>query len=79
MFPDQPHGWRRLADLGGDENASLMALNTALKHVTRKNGFEAQDLSLAFSGTGLIGHAQKAVFLAPWNEKGWDTFGGVIA
>jgi superkiller protein 3 len=68
LHPNQPHGWSWLAEIEGDEYAADMSLKTAIKAVPPRGMLEASDLSRAFSGTGNIGDAQKAVMLAPWRK-----------
>jgi superkiller protein 3 len=71
LFPNQPHGWGRLADFGGDDYAAEMALKTASKAVPPRGELDAVDLSRAFAGTERVGDAQKAVMIAPWKREGW--------
>lgn len=78
LHPNQPHGWSRLADLGGDEYAADMALITAVKAVPPRGELEANDLSAAFGGTGKVGDAQKSIFIAPWRKDGWNSLGASL-
>jgi superkiller protein 3 len=78
LRPHQPHGWARLADIGGGEYAASMALKTAVKAVPPRGELEADNLSGAFSGTGKIGDGQKAIMLAPWSKVGWDALSGIL-
>ena len=78
LHPSQPHGWSRLADIGGDEYAAEMALKTAQKAVPPGGALDAKDLASMFAETGKIGDAQKAVFIAPWERFSWDALGGVV-
>jgi superkiller protein 3 len=71
LHPNQPHGWSWLAEIEGDKYAADMALKTASKAVPPRGMIEASDLSVAFTGTGKLGDAQKAVMLAPWAKIAW--------
>lgn len=79
LHPNQPHGWRWLADVGSDDCASEMGLKTAGKGVPPRGKLEARDLSAAFAGTGKVGDAQKSIFISPWSKDGWDTLGASLA
>jgi superkiller protein 3 len=79
LHPDQPYGWRRLADIVGDEYAADMGLKTAIKAAPPHGDLDAKDLSEAFAGTGKVGNAQKAIFIAPWITDGWHTLSESIA
>jgi superkiller protein 3 len=79
LHPNQPHGWSRLAELGEDEYAADMALNTAIKAVPPHGDLDAGELAKAFAGTGKVGDAQKAAILSPWSKDGWDALGGALA
>jgi superkiller protein 3 len=78
LYPYQPHGWGRLADIDGDEYAADMAVKTALKAIPPFGQLDATDLSVAFAGTGKVGDAQRAVMLAPWTNDGWETLSGAL-
>jgi superkiller protein 3 len=78
MFPGQPAGWSRLADVeavteegSGRQNAKEMALLTALKAVPPNGKLDAGDLVVPLAGTGRPRDAQRGVVMAPWLEKGW--------
>ena len=79
LFPNQPHGWRRLADIGGDDYAAEMALKTAVKAVPPRGELDAVDLAQAFAGTEKVGDAQKAIMVAPWKQEGWAVLSTSIA
>ncbi|KAF4632028.1 hypothetical protein G7Y89_g6102 [Cudoniella acicularis] len=79
LHPNQPHGWSRLAEVGGDEYAAEMALNTAVKGVPPRGELGAAELAVAFAGVGSVAGAQKAVIVAPWREEGWDALSGVLS
>ncbi len=78
LFPNQSHGWGRLADIGGDDYASEMALRTAAKAVPPRGELDAVDLARAFAGTEKLGDAQKAIMIAPWKEEGWEVLSNSI-
>jgi superkiller protein 3 len=78
LHPNQPHGWHRLANAGGDPYAADMAVKTAMKGIPPLGQLEAEDLSEAFAGTGKFSDGQKAVILAPWNDAGWGIMGDVL-
>lgn len=79
LFPNQPPGWSRLADLRGGEHASEMALLTAVKSAPPHGLVEAADLGRAFAGTGKVGDAQRGIFFAPWRREGWDVLAAAVA
>lgn len=79
LYPNQPHGWSRLAEIGADEYAAAMALKTAVKAVPPRGNMESSDLSNAFSGTGKVADAQKSIFLSPWSKNGWDALNAALA
>ena len=79
LHPNRTHGWSRLADIGEDEYAADMALNTAIKAVPPHGDLDAMELAGAFAGTGNVGDVQKAIMLAPWSGDGWDALGGALA
>jgi superkiller protein 3 len=78
LHPHQPHGWGRLATVGGDEYAADMALKTALRAVPPRGELNASDLSEALAGTGRIGDIQGAIMVAPWNQAGWNALGETL-
>ena len=70
LFPNQPHGWGRLADIGGDDFAAEMALKTAIRAVPPRGDLDAIELAQEFAGTEKVGDAQKAIMIAPWMQEG---------
>jgi superkiller protein 3 len=78
LFPNQPHGWGRLAGLTGDEHAAQMAVETATRNVPPKGDLGGQDLAEALAGTGKVADAQRAVMVAPWKGAGWRTLADVV-
>jgi superkiller protein 3 len=78
LFPSQPHGWGRLADIGGDCHAAEMVLRTAAKAVPPKGDLDAEDLAEAFAKTEKLANAQKAIMIAPWKPEGWAVISGTI-
>jgi superkiller protein 3 len=79
LHPNLPHGWGRLAEIGGDEYAADMALKAALRVVPPRGVLEARDLSRAFGGTGKVGDAQRAIMIAPWSNEGWVSLNGALS
>ncbi|KAF4977361.1 hypothetical protein FZEAL_6100 [Fusarium zealandicum] len=73
LYPDLPHGWSALAESAGDEHAAQMALKVAARGIPPKGLLEAQDLAKAYAGTETAGDAQRAAFLAPWEQSGWSS------
>lgn len=71
LYPHLPHGWSSLAEATGDEHAAQMALRVATRGIPPRGTLEGQDLAKAYAGTGKAGDAQKAVFLAPWENNSW--------
>ncbi|CAM1503836.1 Fc.00g014270.m01.CDS01 [Cosmosporella sp. VM-42] len=72
LYPNLPHGWSSLADATGDEYAAQMALKVATRGIPPRGLLEAQDLARAYTGTGTAADAQRAAFLAPWEQVGWQ-------
>ncbi|KAF5227766.1 hypothetical protein FAUST_11556 [Fusarium austroamericanum] len=73
LYPNLPHGWAAMAQFTGDEHAALMALKVAARGIPPKGLLGAQDLSKAYAGTATAGDAQRAAFLAPWEQSGWTS------
>ncbi|KAH7157129.1 hypothetical protein EDB81DRAFT_414037 [Dactylonectria macrodidyma] len=72
LYPNLPHGWSALAETTGDEHAAQMALKVATRGIPPRGLLEAQDLAKAYAGTQRAGDAQRAAFLAPWEQSGWN-------
>jgi superkiller protein 3 len=73
LYPNLPHGWAAMAQSTGDEHAAQMALKVASRGIPPKGLLDAQDLSKAYAGTATAGDAQRAAFLAPWEQSGWTS------
>ncbi|KAK4981766.1 Superkiller protein 3 [Elasticomyces elasticus] len=73
LTPSQPCVWTELADATGGGFAAEMALKTAQRAVPPFGQLEADELAKAFAGTGCVGDAMRAVFLAPWEQSGWES------
>ncbi|CEI69873.1 Superkiller protein 3 [Fusarium venenatum] len=73
LYPNLPHGWAAMAQSAGDEHAAQMALKVASRGIPPKGLLDAQDLSKAYAGTATAGDAQRAAFLAPWEQSGWTS------
>ncbi|KAF2211928.1 hypothetical protein CERZMDRAFT_112227 [Cercospora zeae-maydis SCOH1-5] len=72
LKPDDSQAWAQLAALSGEDHAAQMALKTATQAVPPSGNLEAGGLAQAFAGTGTVGDAQRAIFLAPWEKEGWE-------
>ncbi|CAK1365920.1 unnamed protein product [Cercospora beticola] len=72
LKPDDSQAWSQLAALSGEDHAAQMALKTAMQAVPPYGELEAGGLAQAFAGTGTVGDAQRAMFLAPWEKEGWE-------
>ncbi|KAH7382959.1 hypothetical protein BKA64DRAFT_173650 [Cadophora sp. MPI-SDFR-AT-0126] len=79
LYPNQPHGWSRMAEFEGDDYTAEMALKTALKAIPPRGELDAVDLAKAFAGTGKLAAAQQAVMISPWSRHGWDALNGVLS
>jgi len=87
LNPHLPHAWSKLARHDGtltkdDKNSShaaAMALQVAQKAIPPRGALGAADLAEAFTGTGAIADAQKAVFAAPWCRAGWESLTAGVA
>ncbi|KAJ4135949.1 Superkiller protein 3 [Fusarium equiseti] len=73
LHPNLPHGWAAMAQSTGDKHAAQMALKVATRGIPPKGLLDAQDLSRAYAGTATAGDAQRAAFLAPWEQNGWSS------
>ncbi|XEV06608.1 hypothetical protein FSHL1_011895 [Fusarium sambucinum] len=73
LYPNLPHGWAAMAQSAGDEHAAQMALKVASRGIPPKGLLVAQDLSKAYAGTATASDAQRAAFLAPWEQSGWTS------
>lgn len=71
LYPNLPHGWSALAETTGDEYAAQMALKVAARGIPPRGLLEAQDLAKAYAGARTAADAQRAAFLAPWEQVGW--------
>lgn len=93
LHPFLPHGWSRVAQLaaslgdnGGEEEAkeiteaaSEMALRVARKGVPPRGNLSPEDLARAYAGTGRPADAQVGCMVAPWEKRGWESLGDVVA
>lgn len=79
LFPYKPHGWSRLADIGGDEYAANVALKTVMKAIPPRGNIDAIDLAHIFAGNDRVGDAQRAIMIAPWSQTGWEALGNTIS
>lgn len=71
LYPYLPHGWSSLAAATGDEHAAQMGLRVATRGIPPRGTLDGEDLAKAYAGTGKARDAQKAVFLAPWEQSSW--------
>ena len=72
LAPTQPHGWSQLAGLSAEGYPAEMAVLTATTACPPRGALDASDLSKAYSGTGRLDDAQRAVMFAPWTAQGWE-------
>ena len=72
LAPSQPHGWTQLVELSEESYPAEIAVLTATKACPPRGSLDANDLSKAYSGTGKIADAQRAVMYAPWTAQGWE-------
>ena len=79
MYPHLPHGWSSLAEVAGDSSAAQMALVVANRGIPPRGVLEAEELARASAGSGTVRDAQRAAFIAPWEEKGWKALDRVQA
>lgn len=73
LHPHLPHGWFALGQVKQDSYAAEMALKVAQRGIPPRGPLEAHDLAKTYAGTGKIGDAQRAAFLAPWQASGWTS------
>ncbi|KAJ6284925.1 hypothetical protein J3E71DRAFT_390003 [Bipolaris maydis] len=72
LAPFKHTGWAELADAtGGDEFASTLARETAMRNAPPKGSLGAAGLAGAMNSTGDVGDAQRAIVLAPWCKDNW--------
>lgn len=72
LSPSKPHGWTQLAALSEEPFPADMARLTATRAVPPAGSLVAEDLCLAYAGTGRLADAQRAIVMAPWTKCGWD-------
>lgn len=72
LDPSQPRAWSELAEGSDAAYPAQMALKNAKRHVPPSGTLKAEDLAQAFAGVGTIGDAQRAIFLAPSQQSGWE-------
>ncbi|KAK5129498.1 hypothetical protein LTR08_003221 [Meristemomyces frigidus] len=73
LNPEHTQTWAELAELSGTEYAARMASRTAQGEVPPTGTMEASALARALATIGTVGDAQRAIFLAPWVEAGWES------
>ncbi|XP_014551777.1 hypothetical protein COCVIDRAFT_112036 [Bipolaris victoriae FI3] len=72
LAPFKHTGWAELADAtGGNEFASTLARETAMRNAPPKGSLGAAGLAGAMNSTGDVGDAQRAIVLAPWCKDNW--------
>lgn len=82
LHPFLPHGWTEIAAVGdGDEaeSAAEMALRVARKAVPPRGDLSAEELAVAYAGTGRAADGQVAIMVAPWAVEGWLALGDAVA
>ncbi|EME78074.1 uncharacterized protein MYCFIDRAFT_205391 [Pseudocercospora fijiensis CIRAD86] len=79
LKPDDPQAWSQLSELSGETEAADMALITAAQAVPPLGEMSSEDLSRAFAGVGTVGDAQRAIFLAPWQDAGWSSMSEILS
>jgi len=82
LRPFLPHGWSELAATGDGEeadSAAEMALRVARKAVAPRGDLSAEELAVAYAGTGRAADGQTAIMVAPWAVEGWMAFGDAVA
>ncbi|KAK4542365.1 hypothetical protein LTR36_006821 [Oleoguttula mirabilis] len=79
LTPHISQSWSALAELSGEGYAAAMALKTAQKAVPPVGSMDSAALATAMAGVGLVGDAQRAIFLSPWVGAGWDTMSEALS
>ncbi|KIW15052.1 hypothetical protein PV08_07839 [Exophiala spinifera] len=73
LAPGQPQGWLELSQAVQDEDAGVyageMAVLNASRQVPPGGKLEADDLALAYQGTGQVDDVLRAKMLAPWRTE----------
>jgi superkiller protein 3 len=72
LYPWKTTGWRKLALESEESYPKEMALTVALNNVPPKGPLQAEELCEAFAQAGTVADAQRAIFVAPWKNIGWD-------
>jgi superkiller protein 3 len=79
LAPYKHTGWAELADAtGGNEFASTLARETAMRNAPPQGTLGAAGLASAMNNTGDVGDAQRAIMLAPWCKDSWGGLGECI-
>lgn len=72
LSPGQPAGWMELSAASGERYPAAMSIKRALRSVPPYSNLGAEDLSQAYSQTGKVGDAIRAIMVAPWKRNGWE-------
>ncbi|KAI3154045.1 hypothetical protein CBS147325_1137 [Penicillium roqueforti] len=72
LTPGQPAGWMELSAASRNPYAAAMTIKRALRSVPPYGNLGAEDLSQAYSQTGKVGDAFRAIMIAPWKRNGWE-------
>lgn len=72
LAPWKHTGWAELANAaGGDEFASTLTKETAMRNAPPNGSLGAVGLAGAMASTGDVRDAQRAIITAPWCREGW--------
>ncbi|KAJ5270965.1 hypothetical protein N7505_006723 [Penicillium chrysogenum] len=72
LTPGQPASWMELSAASQNPYPSAMTIKRALRSVPPYGKLGAEDLSRAYSHTGKVGDALRAIMIAPWKRNGWE-------
>ncbi|KAK8022835.1 antiviral protein [Apiospora rasikravindrae] len=73
LYPNLPHGWTSLSELGGEDHAAEVALQVASLKIPPSGPLDTREFARAFAGTGVAADAQMAAFMAPSLGSGWSS------
>ncbi|KAJ5970729.1 Tetratricopeptide-like helical [Penicillium vulpinum] len=72
LTPGQPAGWMELSIASRNPYPAAMTIKRALRSVPPYGNLGAENLSQAYTQTGKVGDALRAIMIAPWKRNGWE-------
>jgi superkiller protein 3 len=79
LDPSHPQAWSELAALSGQPYTADMAVETSQQAVPPAGAMLPEQLAQAFASVGAAGDAQRAIALAPWDARGWESLNQALS